>query len=99
MSKWFPFLDENNLAPYRLICFHHAGGSALTFSSWLNHFSDIELIPAELPGHGTRIGESCGRNFQSVIEELAEAVFRIRDDRPFYFLGHSMGSLIAFQTA
>lgn len=71
----------------------------MSFCSWLHYFHDIELIPAEMPGHGTRIGESCGKSFKALINELAEAVMQIKDERPVCFLGHSFGSLIAFQTA
>ena len=37
---------------YKLICLPYAGGGATAYYGWQKYFSDIEILPVQLPGHG-----------------------------------------------
>ena len=93
----FKPLPSNPAANLRLFCFPYAGGNAQIFRSWSDHLSsNIEICPAELPGHGRRRKETPFTNLQ----ELVSAIIPIITpdlDKPFAFFGHSMGALIAFE--
>ncbi|SFX13218.1 thioesterase II family protein [Ruminococcus sp. XPD3002] len=97
--KQFPYGLTDKEKPYRLFCFHHAGGNVVVFRNWLGFSSHVEVIPVEIPGHSSRMNEECVTDFNEVVEESAEAIARASDNRPIYLYGHSLGAVIAFQTA
>jgi surfactin synthase thioesterase subunit len=97
-SRWF-LGGYHEDAPYRLICFPHAGASAGNFLAWQPQFGKgADLWALELPGHGRRAGEALADDIDWLVDEVAEAV-RPLLDRPCVFLGHSLGALIAFELA
>ena len=87
-----------------LFCTPHAGGSAGVFMRWRKPLADlVTVVPLELPGRGSRIGEAlvddaveCGEDAAASIREyLAQ---HATDDQEYIILGHSMGSLVAYET-
>jgi medium-chain acyl-[acyl-carrier-protein] hydrolase len=86
-------------ARFRLFCFPYAGGSSAIFRSWSRVIHrDIEVVPALLPGREFRLGEPAFTQLEPLIEALTREIFSLLD-RPFAFLGHSMGALIGFELA
>jgi medium-chain acyl-[acyl-carrier-protein] hydrolase len=99
-NHWFPFeQNRDTQKKNRVFCFHYAGGSSAVFKHWAMSRLAVEFIPVELPGRGARISESCPENFDCFIEELLANLLAVIDSRPFYFFGHSMGAVIAFEAA
>jgi len=98
-SGWLTAGDCAGEDRMRLFCFANAGGSVEIFRCWQEFFGDsLRVCPMELPGRGRRFTEP----FFESIEEAAESA--ARDILPFtsrnYALfGHSLGSLIALETA
>lgn len=87
-------------APARLVCFPHAGGGHAAFRRWPAALaSTLEVWVAELPGRGLRANEPLGASWTATVTELADAVRGLRDGRPTVLLGHSLGALVAFETA
>jgi medium-chain acyl-[acyl-carrier-protein] hydrolase len=83
----------------RLFCFHGAGGAAHSFRSWGNALpATIEVCPIQLPGRLTRARERPYTRFVPLVRDLVDALAQ-ELDRPFAFFGHSMGSLVAFETS
>jgi medium-chain acyl-[acyl-carrier-protein] hydrolase len=82
----------------RLYCLPHAGGTARIFHPWRKLLrTDIEIRTLEYPGHGSRLGEP----LLGTIEEMARsAADQLTQDQgvPYALFGHSMGSLVAFET-
>jgi medium-chain acyl-[acyl-carrier-protein] hydrolase len=81
-----------------LFCIPHAGSSAITYNKWKQFIhNSIELCPIELAGRGSRYS-TC---FYSSIEDAAYDVYEIickqTDKTPYAILGHSMGSVIAYE--
>jgi medium-chain acyl-[acyl-carrier-protein] hydrolase len=96
-QAWVPYYKPRSSAQIRLFCFPYGGGRALNFRSWLDAFPPlIEVLPIELPGRGTRIGEAPYNKLAPLIEALGRAIYPLLD-RPFAFFGHSLGALISFE--
>jgi len=83
----------------RLICFPYEGGSSHIFRNWPEALKDsVEVIPLELPGRGRRISERLYYKLSELIHELIPSILPYLD-KQFYFFGHGMGALIAFEMA
>ncbi|ODA67377.1 Linear gramicidin dehydrogenase LgrE [Methyloligella halotolerans] len=83
----------------RLVCFHYAGGSAQTFFPWTKLLpEDYALLAAELPGRGRRRDAPFVPSIRSAAQQLAEA-WGPYGDLPAIFYGHSLGALLAYETA
>lgn len=98
-NSWLIRLTGRNDHALRLFCFHYAGGNANIFRSWYKNLpQQIEVLPVELPGHGTRLREGLFNDLPSLVEEIGKAIVTSLD-KPFAFFGHSMGALISFELA
>ncbi len=83
---------------FRVICLPYAGGGAYVFKRWMSFVPEqIEVMAVELPGHGTRLGETPVRRLDDLIDGLLPEL-RASDRRCVLF-GHSMGGLLAFELA
>ncbi|WP_415886047.1 thioesterase II family protein [Neptuniibacter sp. QD37_6] len=81
-----------------LVCFHFAGGSAQSFYKWKNQCEDnYELIAFEFPGRGRRMRETFAESITALAEQLAASCSQL-PDKPWIFIGHSLGALIAYET-
>ena len=82
-----------------LICFHYAGGSAQSFYPWRTACEGrCELAAAELPGRGRRQRAPFVTSIGEAAEQFALAHFPLLG-RQTIFYGHSLGALLAFETA
>ncbi len=97
-EPWFPF--EPPEADTLLLCFPFAGGSAAFYRPWMALAARhrLGLLPVELPGHGMRRNEAPFTDARALVAAFAPTL-RARLDRPFVLFGHSLGALIAFETA
>ncbi|MGX7829144.1 thioesterase II family protein [Actinokineospora sp. 24-640] len=87
-------------AALRLVCVPYAGGgAAAAYGAWAELLDDsVELVLAQLPGRERRFGEPARADMAAVAGPLAEAVAaHLRP--PVALFGHSMGALVAFETA
>ncbi|AFH63025.1 thioesterase II family protein [Paenibacillus caseinilyticus] len=84
----------------KLFCIPYAGGSAAIYSRWRAELHpDIELVPLELPGRGSRIGEPLCRDIESLSRDAAARIRKEAGEVPFAVFGHSLGSLVAYEAA
>ena len=98
-TPWLALLRRNTPARLRLFCFPYAGGNAALFRTWRSSLpSTVEVCPVHLPGRGPRLSEPPFTRLSSMVEALIPAL-RPHMDQPFAFFGHSMGALVAFETA
>ncbi|GAA1643185.1 thioesterase II family protein [Actinoplanes couchii] len=83
----------------RLVCFPHAGGSASFYHPVsAAHATTADVVCLQYPGRQDRRRETP----YTAIGPLADAVaaeLRTLSDRPTVFFGHSMGAVLAFETA
>ncbi len=83
----------------KLYCFPYAGGSAAVYMKWKNYLNDvIELRPVELAGRGLRCKDSLYINMSDMVDDVYNEIHDELDSMPYAFFGHSMGSLIAYET-
>lgn len=95
----FVALAPNPHAAFRLVCLHHAGGSAITFRGWEQQLDPrCELWSLQLPGRGRRYSEPLIREPNRLIS-LLEEEFMPWIDKPYILFGHSMGALLAYELA
>jgi isopentenyl diphosphate isomerase/L-lactate dehydrogenase-like FMN-dependent dehydrogenase/surfactin synthase thioesterase subunit len=83
----------------RLACFPHAGGAADAFTALAAALpDDVELLAFQYPGRRDRRSEPCATDLSALADEAAR-VLAPYADVPLSLLGHSMGALVAFETA
>jgi medium-chain acyl-[acyl-carrier-protein] hydrolase len=98
-NRWLIGGRTDNVAKLRLFAFHHAGGGASLFRQWHKILPPtIEIYAVQLPGRETRFTEPKLTYFQTAIEAIVNAI-RPSLDHPFVFFGHSLGAMLAFETA
>jgi medium-chain acyl-[acyl-carrier-protein] hydrolase len=93
-----PAAPEDDAPPpsgLQLFCLPHAGGNSAVFRGWHWLAPYARVVPMDLPGHGGRLGEPLVEDWGLLVEELADTV-AAQVDGPFALLGHSLGSLLAF---
>lgn len=86
-------------AARRLVCFGPAGGGPSFYRKWPDLLpTDVELLAVQLPGREARLAEPATHG----IERSADSVARVLAEAgpaPTILFGHSMGALIAYETA
>lgn len=96
-NQWLFRPRPRPTARQRLFVFPCAGGSPASYRDWCGALPETtEVIPVRLPGRESRLWEPA----LSEMPRLVDAVFGgIADylDLPFSFVGHSMGTLLAFE--
>ncbi|NJP21554.1 MAG: thioesterase [Hydrococcus sp. CRU_1_1] len=98
-TPWIVCPKPNPQSLLRLFCFPCAGGLPTAFNSWSNYLPpEVEICSIQLPGRGKRLNESAFTKLAPLVQTLTP-IIRDFDDKPFAFLGHSMGAVVAFELA
>lgn len=96
-GKWLWFPSPRPQARIRLFCFPNAGAGASAFREWSSILpDDIEVAAIQLPGRENRFDEPMSSELDSLLKAICGVVVGMAD-RPYFFFGHSMGALIAFE--
>ncbi|WP_377267732.1 thioesterase II family protein [Peterkaempfera sp. SMS 1(5)a] len=85
-------------APARLFCLPYSGVGASMYHLWPERIGRTEICRVQLPGRESRLREPHYGDYESLAEQLAEALLP-HLDRPFAFFGHCGGALPGFATA
>jgi pyochelin biosynthetic protein PchC len=97
---WLQCPRPRPYARQRLVCFPHAGGSASFFRDWGSALPSVEVHTVCYPGRAARIGDPRPTDLVAMAEDIAAAVEPLTgDDLPVVLFGHSMGAVVAFETA
>ncbi|MFE9453837.1 thioesterase II family protein [Streptomyces sp. NPDC006739] len=102
-STWFRrFTTAAGDGP-RLVCFPHAGGSATAYMQLARALAaDFDVVAVQYPGRQDRYQEAPFTSLAPLVEAVAEKLVRelaADPGRPYALFGHSMGALVAFETA
>jgi medium-chain acyl-[acyl-carrier-protein] hydrolase len=99
-GRWFKrFGRTDDTARVRLLCFHHAGGSAAMYRRWRPLLpAPIELVAVQLPGRADRFTEPVHHRMTTLVDDMLD-VMKPLLDRPFACFGISMGSRVAWALA
>lgn len=83
-----------------LFCIPFSGGSGAAYIKWKETLgNEIMLSPIELAGRGTRIKEPLYDSLTEAVKDIAANIISKLDEKTDYAIwGHSMGSLLAFET-
>lgn len=99
MPGWLRCFDARPFASMRLICFPHAGGSAVFFRSWAKAVPPgLELHAVQYPGRADRLNEPLIDDARLLAIAVTNALAPL-PPRPVALFGHSMGATIAYETA
>lgn len=99
-SPWFRRLQPTGPSGKTVICFPHAGGSALTFRGLADALQarGIATIGVQYPGRMERYQEPFIPDVETCAKMLAPLIAGSNVENLAFF-GHSLGALIAFETA
>jgi medium-chain acyl-[acyl-carrier-protein] hydrolase len=89
--------SPNPAARLRLFCFPYAGAGAGAYREWHRLLPrDIEVAAVQLPGREWRINETPLTDMRALAEDALQAISPYLD-KPFAFLGTSMGGTLIFE--
>ncbi|MEU0372872.1 alpha/beta fold hydrolase [Streptomyces sp. NPDC006283] len=98
-GPWYRCPAPRPAARLRLLCFPHGGGTAAAYRHWPALLPDgVELHAAQYPGHADRITEPLHSDLHTLADQAADAA-RPLTHGPYALYGHSLGALVAHETA
>ncbi|WP_066946677.1 thioesterase II family protein [Streptomyces lushanensis] len=101
-TKWFRRYDRTDavdLGRPRLICFPHAGGAASAYAGLSRQLSPyLDVFAVQYPGRQDRRHETPERGIASLAGRVAQRLLE-GTAGPYALFGHSMGALVAYETA
>ncbi|WP_143306475.1 type I polyketide synthase [Chitinophaga vietnamensis] len=96
-SSWYTIPIPVPSASYRIFCFHDAGGSSNLFFPLAEFVDkDTELVCIDLPGRANSPHKKIYEHINDLITDMLPVMAPLFD-KPFLFIGHSMGALVAFE--
>jgi surfactin synthase thioesterase subunit len=98
-SRWIMRFHPSGEAPVRLVVFPHAGGAASFYHPLSARFApDADVVCLQYPGRQDRRQEPCITDIGELADRVAGELLAL-GDKPTVFFGHSMGAVLAFETA
>jgi surfactin synthase thioesterase subunit len=98
-TPWIRRFKPTDTGYVRLVCFPHAGGSASYFNPVSARFSPgVDVVALQYPGRQDRRNEPCVTDL-GILADLITGELLTLSDKPTVFFGHSMGAMLAFETA
>lgn len=98
-NSWLARIRLSRSPRVRLVCFPYAGGGPSVFWQWRDLMpGEAEIIAVHLPGRERRMGDELCSDFVTVIQKIVAAVKQL-EPLPTVYFGHSLGGLMAFETA
>ncbi|MFB6456399.1 SDR family NAD(P)-dependent oxidoreductase [Chitinophaga sp. Hz27] len=97
VGKAFVSMNEKRQsAKRRLYCFPYAGSGASAYSRWADAFGEeLEIIAVQPSGREERSHEPACTALPALIADLMNDY--TDPEETFYFFGHSMGALVAYE--
>jgi surfactin synthase thioesterase subunit len=98
LSFWELTPDPAPHLPVALV-FPFAGGNAHSVREWAMRLPGYRTIAVQYPGRGTRTSEPFAESIEKLGAALADEYLDLLGEPPALLLGHSLGSLVALETA
>ncbi|GII96411.1 thioesterase II family protein [Sinosporangium siamense] len=98
-ALWLRRFQPTADSPVRLVCFPHAGGAASFYRPVsLRLAPGADVLAVQYPGRQDRRLEPCVEDIGLLADRIADELLLL-DGRETVFFGHSMGAVLAFETA
>ncbi|MEV5409710.1 alpha/beta fold hydrolase [Thermopolyspora sp. NPDC052614] len=98
-ERWLRRRLARESASHRTVCFPHAGGAASFFAPWATAAPpQTEIWAVQYPGREDRLTERCVGDMDTLAAAVARHLVPLAD-RPLVLFGHSLGALVAYETA
>jgi surfactin synthase thioesterase subunit len=98
-SPWLVRTRSREHPRLRLICFSYAGMGASVYARWPDHLpQEIEVVTVQPPGREGRLLEPAWTSLQAIADKAANEIGS-HIPGPIALFGHSMGAVIAHETA
>ncbi|MFX0547822.1 amino acid adenylation domain-containing protein [Hathewaya histolytica] len=98
-NKWISHGTNRIEAKINLMCFPHAGGSAMYYTPWVDYLDNrINLWPIQYPFREDRQQEKMPSTIQELAYQMAVDCKELFQ-KPFAFFGHCTGSVISYEVA
>lgn len=101
LGKWLCSVNRNENAERNLIIFPHAGGNAMYYLPMEKYIIEsCKLMIVNLPGRDVRADVPMYRSLRKLAQDFTDenaSVFN--SGTPYTIMGHSMGAVIAYETA
>eukprot|EP00878_Enallax_costatus_P021992 GHUV01023314.1.p1 GENE.GHUV01023314.1~~GHUV01023314.1.p1 ORF type:complete len:203 (+),score=34.45 GHUV01023314.1:785-1393(+) len=89
---------ETNSDAIKLFCLPQAGMGAWAYQSWSERLApQIQVLPIELPGHGSRMREPRVTDLCQLSCQIADVICSSTSSGSYALFGHSMGAWIAWE--
>lgn len=100
-SKYFCTFGNNEEAKKtKVFVFPYAGGGASAFKDWQRQFAETEIVIVQYPGRENRIKDPPLDNLELLVTEVFHDIRAlINDGTPYFLLGHSLGTKVAYELA
>ena len=83
----------------RLLCFPHAGGGAGIYRPWVSELPrEIDVCAVQPPGRERSFGAAPITSMRALVGAIVEAIGPLLDV-PIALFGHSLGAIVAYETA
>ena len=100
-STWVRKVNNPVKVQAQVVCFPPSGGGATNFRNWPTHSGkqDWEMFVVEPPGWEARFTETPVDDLQQMVESVNRELASLLKPDCFVFYGHSLGALLAFESA
>ncbi|WBB53413.1 alpha/beta fold hydrolase [Verrucosispora sp. WMMD573] len=97
--RWVRTLTGVEEPTARLVCFPHSGGTAAVYRPWSSMLpADVALHAVQYPGHADRLAEEPASSIAEMATQVAAELLRM-PPAGCALVGHSLGALVAYETA
>ncbi|MFJ6017047.1 thioesterase II family protein [Streptomyces sp. NPDC092952] len=99
MDNWIRCFHPAPEAGAQLVCFPHAGGAASGYHALSAALAgSVEGLVVQYPGRHDRLAEPFAERLGDVVDAVLPLI-PVDEGRPLFLFGHSMGALLAYETA
>ncbi|GAA2700006.1 thioesterase II family protein [Nonomuraea recticatena] len=99
-QRWLRSLTAVERPGLSVVCFPHSGGSAGFFAEWAPALPPaVRLLAVQYPGRGDRFREPPVGDVRTMAAGAAAELLETAWETPCVLFGHSLGALVAYETA